>query len=118
MGGITVAKNLWSVGGLYIEPGSKKGVGATFGVSSSKPDRIQVMMITPGVVRAMTISGNSEIIFSDIEKVSNCRSDNYNNGKYLSIKMKDGREHIINLKKEKKVNAAVVELEKILASTS
>ena len=72
------------------------------------------MMITPGVVLVAKIVGNNEILFSDIDSVLSCRSENFNDGKHLSIKMKDGKEHIINLKKDKKVVKAVGELQKLI----
>ena len=109
-----MAKNLFCVGGLYFEPNSTKGISATFGVSSKFPDRIQIMMITQGIVLAAKIAGNSEILLSDIDSVSGCSSDNFNDGKHLSIKLKDGKEHIINLKKDKKVVKAVGELQKLI----
>ena len=113
-----MGRSLFSIGGLYITTNSadivngnwgqssKKGIGATWGISDDKPDRIQGMALSPGLIRATTVSGKFEIMFSEIDSIDTCDIKAKGKKSAVQIKMKNGAIHIIDVKNPSKADHA------------
>ena len=98
-----MGRNLFSIGGLYFGPGDRKGAGATWGISSDAPDRLQCMALGAFAI-------NTCIPLRDIAAIDAYDIKGKGKATCIRLTLRNGSTFCMDLKKEQKVVLAVSQL--------